>query len=80
MKYPATIPSSRAQVPIEAPPAPGPGSGCWQLSFAIASFKLAWILFSIAIPLLANGTVPFDQPGRSPPLCRRSRLARYHSI
>jgi hypothetical protein len=22
----------------------------------------AWILFSIAIPLLATGTVPFDQP------------------
>jgi len=65
MKYPATIPSSRAQVPIEAPPAPGPGSG-WLATILrdriVQIGVAAWILFSIAIPLLANGTVPFDQP------------------
>ena len=65
MKYPASLQRSPAQVPIGIPPAQGPRTG-WLASILRDRFVqigvAAWILFSIAIPLLANGTVPFDQP------------------
>ena len=65
MKYPASLQRSPAQMQIEVPPAHGPRTG-WLASIlrdrVVQIGVAAWILFSIAIPLLANGTVPFDQP------------------
>ena len=50
---------------IEVPPAQGPRTG-WLASTlrdrVVQIGVAAWILFSIAIPLLATRTVPFDQP------------------
>jgi hypothetical protein len=64
VKYPPTIQKSQAKKPVEVPPEE-PRTG-WVASVmrdrVVQIGILAWIIFSIAIPFLAHGTVPFDQP------------------
>src|SRR5215469_5548456 len=65
MKYPTTVQKFQAQTPSEIPPGQI-RRAAWLapiLRDRIVQIGIsAWILFSIAIPFLARGTIPFDQP------------------
>jgi hypothetical protein len=63
MKYPATVQKLPAQTSEILPELSRRGWLAQILRDRIVQIGIsAWILFSIAIPFLAHGTIPFDQP------------------